>query len=168
LKVFSDSSPLIVLAKAGKLSLLPSLYGSVSVTPEVYAETTGSGLAGADEISNAEWIERYSGPGATDPQPTEHWQNGLGAGELSTIVPALHRRADLILLDDLRGRKAAKELGLRVLGCVGILYDAFQLKLIPDLAEAFEELLCSGAWVDRRLIEAVLRRTGTPASRHPH
>lgn len=45
-KVIADSSPLIVLAKAGKLDLLPLLYGSVTVTPEVFRESRKAGLAG--------------------------------------------------------------------------------------------------------------------------
>jgi len=37
-KVLSDASPLIILTKASYLDLLPSLYGTLAVTPEVYRE----------------------------------------------------------------------------------------------------------------------------------
>jgi hypothetical protein len=57
--VLSDSSPLITLAKIGRLDLLPQLYEKVTITPEVYAEVvvSGAGLAGSSQISAAKWID---------------------------------------------------------------------------------------------------------------
>ncbi len=47
--VVSDSSPLITLSKIDYLQVLPALYETVHITPEVYAEVavTGAGLWGA-------------------------------------------------------------------------------------------------------------------------
>ena len=57
--VLSDSSPLITLAKLGRLDLLPALYKTVTITKEVYAEVVvnGAGLAGSSQISGATWID---------------------------------------------------------------------------------------------------------------
>jgi predicted nucleic acid-binding protein len=57
--VLSDSSPLITLAKIGRLDLLPKLYEKVTITPEVYAEVvvSGAGLAGSSQIFAAKWID---------------------------------------------------------------------------------------------------------------
>ncbi len=46
-------------------------------------------------------------------------------------------KADIVLIDDMKARKVAREEGLAVLGCVGVLQDAFGLKLLPDLPEAY-------------------------------
>ncbi|MBI3646323.1 MAG: DUF3368 domain-containing protein, partial [Acidobacteriales bacterium] len=43
MRVVSDSSPLITLAKIGRLELLPQLYQAITITPEVYAEVVVSG-----------------------------------------------------------------------------------------------------------------------------
>jgi hypothetical protein len=61
-KIVADSAPLITLAKIAQLDILPQLYRSILVTPEVYGEVavTGAGLAGAAEIAAAEWIEVHS------------------------------------------------------------------------------------------------------------
>jgi predicted nucleic acid-binding protein len=56
--VLSDSSPLITLAKIRRLDLLPELYETVTITPEVYAEivVSGAGLPGSSQIATAKWI----------------------------------------------------------------------------------------------------------------
>lgn len=75
--VLSDSSPLITLSKIGRLDLLPQLYETVTITPEVYAEVVvgGAGLAGSSQISTAKWILAVA---VLD-----------GTAEESAVVPAL-------------------------------------------------------------------------------
>ena len=65
MKVLSDSSPLITLAKIGRLDLLRELYSTVTITPEVYAEVVfdGTGLAG----SSAESVRPQIGSGVMGP-----------------------------------------------------------------------------------------------------
>jgi hypothetical protein len=48
----------------------------------------------------------------------------LDRGEAETIALALEVEADLVLLDEREGRRAAQRFGLRVLGVMGILLDA--------------------------------------------
>jgi predicted nucleic acid-binding protein len=132
--VLSDSSPLITLAKIGHLDLLPQLYETVTITPEVYAEVvvSGAGLAGAFQISAAKWIRVKSvQKQANLAAAQQRW--GLGIGELSIIMLGQELQADILLIDDMKARKVAREEGLTVLGCVGVLHDAFGLKLVPDL-----------------------------------
>ena len=77
---------------------------------------------------------------------------GLGIGELSVIVLGQELKADVLLIDDMKARKRAQEEGLAVLGCVGVLHDAFGLKLLSDLPEAYRQLLACGAYVGRMLL----------------
>ena len=161
--VLSDSSPLITLAKIGHLDLLPQLYETVTITPEVYAEVvvSGAGLAGSSQIPAAKWI---------DVKPVRKPANlaaaqqrfGLGIGELSVMMLGQELKADVLLIDDMKARKLAQEEGLAVLGCVGVLYDAFGLKLVSDLPESYRQLLASGAYVDRDLLENILKILNLP------
>jgi predicted nucleic acid-binding protein len=66
----------------------------------------------------------------------------------------------LLLIDEIKARKAAQERGLTVLGCVGVLEDAFNSQLLPDLAQVYRQLLASGAYVDRRILENSLKALG--------
>lgn len=155
--IVSDSSPLITLSKIGRIPLLVSLYRTVHITPEVYAEVavTGAGLSGASDIAKAEWIRVKAAD--DDPEVTADDRAALGAGEISTILLAKQLKADAALMDDRKARALAVKHGVTPLGCVGILQDAFGRGLIKDLREAYQALLVSGAYVDRRIVEASLK-----------
>jgi predicted nucleic acid-binding protein len=116
--VLSDSSPLITLAKIKRLELLPQLYQSVTITPEVYAEVVvgGAGLAGATEISEARWINVRP---VRQPAHLTQQRSALGLGELSIVALGRDLDADLLLVDDMKARSLAQREGLAVLGCVG-------------------------------------------------
>jgi predicted nucleic acid-binding protein len=161
--VLSDSSPLITLAKMGCLDLLPQLYETVTITPEVYAEVVvgGAGLAGSAQISAAKWIHVKP---VQKPANLAALQQrfGLGVGELSIIMLGRELKADVLLIDDMKARNLAQEEGLAVLGCVGVLYDAFGLKLVSDLPGAYRQLLAVGAYVDRALLQDILKILDLP------
>ena len=162
MRVVSDSSPLITLAKIGRLELLPRLYQTITITPEVYAEVvvSGAGLAGSSQIAAAKWVDVK--PARKTANLAAQQRFGLGIGELSTIFLSQEWKADVVLIDDSKARKVAQEEGLRVLGCVGVLEDAFSLKLLSDLPEAYRQLLVSGAYVDRQILENSLKALNLP------
>lgn len=67
-------------------------------------------------------------------------QAGLDAGEKEAIGLAAKLKADLVLLDEARGRQAAWEhFGLPVTGALGVLHRAARVGLI-DVAEVVERL----------------------------
>ncbi len=127
--VLSDSSPLIILTKIGQLDVLPQLYETVTITPEVYSEVavSGAGLVGSSQISAANWIDIRQLQKPTDLTDMQI-RFGLGIGELSVILLGQELKADLLLIDDMKARKLARQEQLTVLGCVGVLHDAFILK----------------------------------------
>jgi predicted nucleic acid-binding protein len=161
--VLSDSSPLITLARIGLLDLLPRLYERVTITPEVFAEVvvSGAGLTGSSEIAAAQWID-VKPVQKPDDLTAAQQRFGLGMGELSVIMLGKELKADAVLIDDMKARKLAQEEGLAVLGCVGVLRDAYGLKLLPNLPEAYRQLLGSSAYVDRVLLENILRILNLP------
>jgi len=160
--VVSNSSPLIVLTKIGHLDLLPKLYGEITITPEVFEELTRSGqhLPAAVEISTASWIKVRPAMSGTD--RLTPLRTGLGIGETSAIELAKELRADLVLLDDRKARRTAQEEGLNVLGTVGVLEDAFGLKLLDDLATAYRKLLAAGAYINLEILQDSLKSHDLP------
>jgi len=163
-KVLADSSPLITLSKIGQIDLLPRLYETITISPEVYAEVVvgGTGLAGSSQVSAANWIRIEPVQEQADLIATQQ-SLGLGTGELSVILLGQELTADLLLIDDMKARRFAKGKGLAVLGCVGVLHDAFELKLPSDLSEAYRQLLVSGAYVNRLLLEDILVTLNLPS-----
>jgi hypothetical protein len=62
MSVVSNSSPLINMARIGKLGLLRQLYGELFIPEAVWHEVVvkGAGEPGADEVKAATWIKIQS------------------------------------------------------------------------------------------------------------
>ena len=58
MKVVSNASPLITLARIGHLDSLHKLYERVHIPTEVYDEVViaGAGMPGAATVSKADWL----------------------------------------------------------------------------------------------------------------
>lgn len=136
--VVSDSSPLIALARIGRLNLLASLYERIVIPAEVHHEVTvaGRGLPGSEQVRNAVWIEVGTHKSPVDPSLEQACQ-GLGAGERGAILLAQELRADVILLDEWKARRVAQEAGLSVVGCLGVLEAGARKGLVSDLRRAY-------------------------------
>jgi predicted nucleic acid-binding protein len=157
--VVSDSSPLIALARIGCFDLLPKLYSGIYISEEVYKEVVidGKALPGTAEISRSDWIE------VSRLQNNRHLaatvaRTGLGNGEISAIILANKLSAHLVLMDEWKARRYAKEEGLPVVGCIGILEDLCELGHIRDLREIYKELIHQKTRVDSQTIERSLAR----------
>jgi uncharacterized protein len=161
--VVSNSSPLIALARIDHLDLLASLYKRILIPAEVHHEVTvaGQGLPGAEEVRNANWIEMAPQRSVADPSLVQACQD-LGAGERGAILLAKSLRADLVLLDEWRARRIAREAGLSVVGCLGILETATRRGLVSDLRQAYIDLLHHGIRFDIKLLQESLARLELP------
>ncbi len=85
---------------------------------------------------------------------------GLGAGEISAVFLAKELTADLILMDEWKGRKLAVEEGLAVAGCIAVLEELYRRGDIKDLRDAYQELLHQKIRVDLGTLQAGLKQFG--------
>jgi hypothetical protein len=149
--VVADASPLIALARIGRLELLRALFGTLVLPNAVWREVTEAGRdkAGAATVLLADWIGRRD---VSDQGLVALLRQDLGAGEAEAIALAREVSADLVLLDERLGRAAAKRLGLRVTGLVGVLIEARERGLLAD-AEAVLDALHrqAGFWLAEEL-----------------
>jgi predicted nucleic acid-binding protein len=121
--VVSNTSPLTNLAAIGQFDLLHRLYGQVVIAQGAWEELNRGGRRwpGRDEVAEADWIQRH---GVQNQPLVGALERDLDRGEAETIALALELKADLVLLDEREGLRAARRLGLHVVGVVGILLDA--------------------------------------------
>lgn len=158
--VVADAGPIIHLSLIGRVDLLAALYGRVLVPTAVYKEVVqaGAGLPGSTELRDAPWAEvaEYS-PVADLPKTLS---SRLHSGEAAALRLALSRRADLVLSDDRQARTAARELGLQVIGTLGVLVEAKRQNQSLELAPLLLDLKTRGVWLSNDLIGAVLQRVG--------
>lgn len=123
MKIVCNASPLINLARIGKLNLLRELYGELIIPEAVWHEVVeeGSGQPGAEEVKCADWVKTQ---GVTNRDFKRALQQELDAGEAEAIVLALEIGADLLLMDERLGREVAWHFGLRYTGLIGVLVEA--------------------------------------------
>jgi uncharacterized protein len=150
LQIVSNTSPLIWLAKIGKLDLLKDLFGEVFISEESYKEAVEKGLE--EGFSDALIIKDACDQGwikvkLLDEKQVMVCQNimrhsfELHAGETHAIVLARNLGKDaLLLMDDSSGRAFAETWGLKVKGVLYVLMTALRKKLL-DKAEANEAVL---------------------------
>ena len=113
--VISNTSPLIGLSGLNCLPLLRDLYTEVWIPREVEKEFLAVDETVYQEVLNsAPWIKVVD---LTNPQSAAIYQ-GIDAGEAEVFALAAEHDARLILLDEKKGRRKAKEIGLTVKGIV--------------------------------------------------
>lgn len=157
--VVSDSSPLIHLARIGRLGLLRQLFGEITIPQAVYREVVveGRGKPGSEQIASAPWIRTASIRGETLKRALLIF---LDEGEAEAIVLAVEMNADLVLLDEREARIQAKRLGLRVTGTLGILLKSKKAGLVENLREELAELKRTGFRISSTLEQEILNKAG--------
>jgi predicted nucleic acid-binding protein len=154
LKVVSNSTPLIALAKVNRLNILKEFFNSIIIPGAVFIEVTTDkeGRAGSDEVSIAKWIRKKE---VSNPLATDFLSAKLDAGEAEAITLAKEIKADLLLIDDKDGRKAAKSVGIPITGTVGLLLRYYRRNK-EDFKMALDELIAKGFRLSRREYEKFL------------
>ena len=122
MRAVSNTSPISNLAIIDRLDLLRERYGTVTIPEGVRAELDNlSHSAAKGRILSAitdGWLEVKANATPTSlPAP-------LDPGETAAITLALQDKADVLLMDELRGREVARLLGIKVAGILGELVHA--------------------------------------------
>jgi len=100
----SNSSPIINLARIGKLDLLRQIFGTVTVPDAVWREVVvdGAGQAGARDVEQASWIRRAT---VKNRDLVRALQQELDEGESEAIALACETQGSLLLMDENLGRE---------------------------------------------------------------
>jgi predicted nucleic acid-binding protein len=137
--IVSDASPIICLSAVDHLDLLRQLYGQVWIPESVREEISrpGSHQPGVAELQAASWILSKS---ARNEVLVRALEGELDQGEAEAIALAVELEAELLLIDERRGRKVASRLGVRPIGTLGVLIEAKQKDLIPEVGPILKDL----------------------------
>lgn len=154
--VVSDASPLNALVRIRCADVLPALFGRVLIPPAVAAELSHSGtpeLVRTWLAARPDWLE-IRGPLQID--VTLDFDD---PGEREAISLALELKADLLLVDDKKARRAATQRGLAITGVVGVLELASARNLLI-LSDALDRLRGTDFIVADEILQDALRRDG--------
>jgi predicted nucleic acid-binding protein len=158
--VVSDTSPVLNLARIGRLELLPSLYKQVLIPSAVFDELTASkrDLPPAIDLASEPWLIVAS---VTDQRRVQELRENLDPGEAEAIVLAIEHRADLLLVDERRARRTATAAGLSVTGLLGVVARAKRAGLIDMGKPVVDELIHAARfWIGPDLYAEVLAELG--------
>jgi predicted nucleic acid-binding protein len=149
--VVSDTSALSALIQINRTDLLQRLYQRIAIPFAVRDELLKfhrSIPLGIDVLN------------CDDRTAVERLQNRLGLGESQAIVLAKQIKADVLLVDEQRGRRIARAEGLQIIGVVGVLAAARENGFIPALSAAIDELIATGFYVSPEIRLAILKKVG--------
>lgn len=161
--VISDTTPVISLVKAGQLLLLQQLYGKVLIPKAVYGELTENPVytREADVIKRAGYL-------AVVETENEKAVNilravtGLDAGESEALILYDEQKADLLLMDERKGRSVAKQLNIRYIGTAGILMLAYDKEIIraEEVKFCVDKMLENGIRLGKKICNVIMEHVG--------
>jgi predicted nucleic acid-binding protein len=150
-------SPIIALAKVGRLHLLHDLCKELLIPEAVVAEI----LAGPPSDPARQVLERGWGrvvsPERIAPNLLE-W--GLGSGETAVLAAAMERIPATAVLDDAAARTCAKAFGIEIIGTLGVVLRAKKRARIPSAADVLKLLQAAGLRLDDDMIRSALEGVG--------
>jgi hypothetical protein len=156
--VVSDTSPLLNLARVGRSDLLCLLYGEILAPGIVAEELRRNGV-------EPEILHCLSVREPRDRSLIVRLQSDLDAGESAAIALALEAGADLLLADERKGRRKAVEMGLEVVGLLGVVIEAKRRGLIAECRPILDALEREARfWISRPLRDRFLELVGEQAS----
>ncbi|MGH9839449.1 MAG: DUF3368 domain-containing protein [Blastocatellia bacterium] len=135
--IVSDTSPIHYLALIEETHIFPALFGRVIIPQKVFDELQQPKTPQAVKdlaVSRPPWIEVRA-----ISTPIDSALSHLDRGEQEAITLALEIQASTLLIDETKGRRAAKLKGLKIIGILGVLFAAAEAGLC-DLEDAFDKL----------------------------
>lgn len=154
--IVADSGPLIALARIDLLHLPAAIYGQALLTQTVLDECLAGGgrtdaLAIAQAVAKGHFVVSLS-----PALPATLAVRQLDAGEASALALAMERGAT-VLLDELRGRRAASELAIPVVGLCGLLLLAKRQSLLPAVLPLLQRVRAAGYFLSDELLAQIRR-----------
>ncbi len=157
--VISDTTPIISFLKINHLDLLEKLFGTVKIPEGVFIE-----LIDNPRFQKEAAIVKECNFITVEKKIDESYvsllrrSTGLDLGESEAIYLSDNGKADLLLMDEARGREVATRMGIKIMGTIGVLGLAYSDKLISkdEIKNAIEILRDSGRHISERLYEQLL------------
>jgi uncharacterized protein len=159
----SNSSPLIHLARLGKLRFAKSCFASVIIPPAVRRETIAEGKDGGYEVSQLEGLEKGGWLVTTKLGPdsvrlANELTETLGTGEAEAIALA-REKEERLFMDDRMGRRVAEFHGVSTSTTLGLMLEMLEGKVL-NLTEYEKNVKEYGSmgWISSDVIQLFLSR----------
>lgn len=161
--IVCDTSPITNLAAIGQLDILRQLYVEIIIPTAVYNEMVkvDKVVPGAVEVQTLSWIQTQTVVDAQKVTKLQINHDNIDLGEAEAIILALELKANLLLMDERRGRALAASYGINVTGLLGVLLQAKRIGLISSVKPLIDQLIEQVDFrVSHQLYMTVLQSTG--------
>lgn len=159
MKVVSNSTPLIALARIKQVNLLRAVFGQIIIPQGVYHEVVlrESRLPGVKEIRDATWIKKLP---VQNVLAVSLLRTDLDRGEAEAIVLAKEVGADYFLVDEKKARRIARNCGLKIMGTLGVVVLGVKKGLLPDVDPILDSLELNGFRFNERVRKKIKEEIG--------
>lgn len=144
--ILSDASCLILLEKINELDLLHKVFGNIIITREIRDEF-GSPLPN--------WISVQNPSNKTYQKTLEA---SVDKGEASAIALAVELQDCLLIIDDLKGRKLAAAIEIKITGTFGVILEAKFSGKISSVKSLLDKIKRTDFRLSEELEEQILRK----------
>ncbi len=142
--IIADSTCLIALDRIGRLGILSKSFKKVYIPPGVEKEFG----------KKVGWIIVRPAKSQT---LVKALLTQIDAGESEVIALALEMKKSCVILDDKKARRIAKDLGLKMLGTIGVLLQAKKIGVISKIKPALDDLNATGFYISTALYNRALK-----------
>ena len=157
--VVSDTTPIISLMKDNRLGILKELFTEIIIPEAVYNELTTNERFPEEAalIKESSFIKTVT---LEDRRLIDVFQRatGLDLGESEAILYSDENKADLLMMDEAKGRSVAKQMEIRVIGTLGILQlaNAKGLMTATEVRHCIDVLRDNERHISEELIERLM------------
>ncbi len=146
-KAVTNSTCLIGLERVEKLDILPQVFDTVFAPPAVAQEVRTS----------LDWLRVQA---VANRSVTMALKTQMDEGEAEAIALALELENVLLILDDKKARRVAQQMGMKVIGTVGMLLRAKRQGVIAEVKPILLKLTEANFRITQGIIQEALRLSG--------
>lgn len=163
----SNSTPLIYLAKVGRLNIIEDVFGKVFIPEAVFNEAVVQGkmlkISDAFIIEKAvgDWILREQ----VKPEVSTEYRfldanTKLGLGEKEALKLCKQLNAEFFIVDDREARRVSKILRITPVGTFGVIIQAFRQNSITknEALKTLDDLIKAGLRIDSTLYRMMIKK----------
>ena len=157
--VVSDTTPLISFMKIGQLDLIQRLFGEIQIPEAVFEELVSNNRFPEEsrQIQESSFIKKVK---VTDIKAVDllRRSTALDAGESEAIILSDTVEADFLLMDEVKGRRVAQQMGIPLMGTIGMLMVAYNDGLLSkeEILSYIEILKMNGRHISNKLYEQLI------------
>lgn len=161
--VVSDTTPLISLMKIGQLKLIYQLFGEIQIPEAVFKELVSNKKFSEEsrQIQESSFIKKVK---VTDVKSVDllRRSTALDAGESEAIILSDSVKADVLLMDEVKGRKIAQQMGIPLMGTIGMLIVAYNARLLSkeEIQACINILKNTGRHISDKLYSQLMHKLG--------